>query len=403
MNHAGDYPPVGYPLELLTVAGVNGYYHGQTLAIVGSHPATRELAPFDDPSIEIWLFNEAAQKPSVYKRWDGLLQIHAEEVYTSLNNWVNKDHWAWLQKDHGKSVVTGHPKRIFMQAFDERIPNCAVYPLEGILGMLPLDGEGKQQFHYLRSSPAMALALGIYLGYERILLYGSELSSNTEYTYQATNYAFWIGFAAGRGIDIQLRCWQSEFNQRIYGYEGETQIDKEYFIAREQEVEPSWKANESMLEKVKSRMTDAMLEHEYDKVGGMIVDLNNAAQAAGETFAIMSEARRYADKPDMISRQEFERTSAKAQENGDALRTEKDKRFGVCEYLWNAWKQSGSFQALNQLRKFISENTKIAYDCGTQYGIYVENIRFMNEYDKRLTAAGGVRALGNPEEYVIKI
>jgi hypothetical protein len=63
------------------------------LAIVGSHPATREYAPYDDTRFEIWLFNEAAQKPSVYKRWDGLLQIHKEQVYSSLTNWVNKDHW----------------------------------------------------------------------------------------------------------------------------------------------------------------------------------------------------------------------------------------------------------------------------------------------------------------------
>ena len=68
----------------------------------------------------------------------------------------------------------------------------------------------------------MGLALGIYLGYEEIWLYGSELSSNTEYTYQATNYAFWIGFAVGKGIDLHLECWHDEFFQPIYGYEGES-------------------------------------------------------------------------------------------------------------------------------------------------------------------------------------
>ena len=197
MNHSGDtLPPTGYPLDLLTeIARGNNGHARKSLAIVGSHPATREFAPYDDPTVEIWLFNEAAQKPSVYKRWDALLQIHAEEIYTSLDNWVNKSHWDWLQQDHGRSTVTGKPKRIYMQAFDERVPNCAVYPLDGILSMLPLDDDGNRQFHYLRSSPAMALALAIFMGYERILLYGSELSSNTEYTYQATNYAFWIGFA----------------------------------------------------------------------------------------------------------------------------------------------------------------------------------------------------------------
>jgi hypothetical protein len=138
----------------------------KSLAIVGSHPDTRELAPYQSSGFDIWLFNEAAMKPEVYRRWDALLQIHKPEVYASENNWVNKDHWTWLQQDHGKVI--------WMQDVDPRVPNSRKYPLDEILKLTP--------FHYLRSTPAMALALGIYLGYTDIWLYGSELSSNTEYT-----------------------------------------------------------------------------------------------------------------------------------------------------------------------------------------------------------------------------
>jgi hypothetical protein len=35
----------------------------RTLAIVGSHPTGLEHVPWDDDSVEIWLFNEAPLKP----------------------------------------------------------------------------------------------------------------------------------------------------------------------------------------------------------------------------------------------------------------------------------------------------------------------------------------------------
>jgi hypothetical protein len=368
MNHAGD--------DLIVVSG-------KALAIVGSHPATRENAPYDDERFEIWLMIEAPQKPEVYKRWDAALQIHGADVYANEHNWVNSRHWEWLQEKRGKPI--------WMQEVDARVPDSVRYPIEGVLKLTP--------YRYLRSTPAMALALAIYLGYGEIWLYGSELSSNTEYAYQATNYAFWIGFAHGRGIDLHLECWQAEFSQRIYGYEGELQLDVETYAARVLEIETSWKANENALTKLGNRLNEAMLENQFDKVGTLSVEIENAAIAAGTTFGILSEARRYAERTSPISRQEFERAGALAQNDGDELRTEKDKAFGKCEYVWNAWKQSGKLAALNQLRTFLGEKTKLAYDCGVKFGIYSENLRFMSEYDRRLEAAGGVRALGKPEEY----
>lgn len=365
-----------------TIASGNGYHHA--LAIVGSHPATRDHAPFDDPRFEIWLFNEAPQKPEVYRRWDALLQIHLPEVYRSENNWVNQSHWSWLQEKRGKPI--------YMQHVDPDVPDSVEYPLEGILSMVP--------YRYLRSSPAMALALAIYQGYQEIWLYGSELSSNTEYSYQSINYAFWIGFAHGRGIDLHLECWQTEFNQLIYGYEGELQIDRDYFASRVSEYETTWKHNEGKLSKLKGRLDNAMLENNYVLAGELSIEVEDAAQAAGEAYARMSEAKRYSEKIDMISRQEFERKTAQAQQDGDASRSKKDFSGGKCEYVWNVWKQTADHRALSQLRLFLEEKNKYAYETGQQFGIFSENMSYLYEYDARLQAAGGVRALGKPEEYM---
>ncbi len=335
----------------------NGGGAHRPLAIVGSHPATRENAPFDDPRFEIWLFNEAPLKTEVYHRWDAVLQLHRPEVYTSLENWVNKGYWGWLQQDHGPD------KRIFMIDVDPRVPNSVRYPLEGVLGLVP--------YHYLRSSPAEALALAIYLGYQEIWLYGSELTSNTEYTYQAVNYAFWIGYAHGLGIDLHLECWQSEFFQPLYGFEGEAQIEKDFYEERFREHEQTWKLNQSTLDRLKALLDQAMLDAKFDKVGDLVSQIELAAQVAGENAGAMAEAARYLNRSDMI----------------------RWHAGGKVEYVWNVWRQTGSIQALAQLRKFTAEKFKLAYEMGEQLGRFNENMRYLVKYDEGVTAMGGVRAL----------
>jgi hypothetical protein len=353
----------------------------RSLAIVGSHPDTRENAPFDDPDYDIWLFNEAAQKPEVYPRWDAVLQIHLEEVYSSTTNWVNLDHWEWLQKDHGD-------KRIFMQDVDPRVPNSVRYPIEGVRALLPT------KFKYLRSSPAMALALAIYLGYPRIELYGSDLISNTEYTYQAINYAFWIGFALGQGIDLDLQCWHNEFyHQPLYGYEGELQIDAVYFEKVYEQQRAVWEIKNNALKKLQSKLDDAMIDAKHAKVGELSLAVENCLINTGEAYGAMNEAKRYAERTDPISRQEFERVAAQARLDGEMH--EKDMNFsaGKCEYVWNVWTQTGAFEALKQLRVFLAEKEGYATRMGKALGVFRENIAYQAEYDQRITAAGGARAV----------
>jgi len=393
MNHAGEKYPAGIPVDFADV-GDNESGWGvvnpptRPLAIVGSHPATRENAPWDDPDYEIWLFNEAPQKPEVYKRWDACLQMHIDEVYSSETNWVNKDHWNWLQQDHGPD------KRIFMQDKDPRVPNSVRYPLEGVLSLVP--------YKYLRSSPALALALAIYLGYKEIELYGSELSSNTEYHYQAINYAFWIGFAHGRGVDLRMKCWHQEFfEQPIYGYEGELQLDQAYFNERRVNAEIIWQAKNKAYKKLTRKLEDAIISNEFDRVGELSLDVENAAINTGEMFARMTEAQRYHDRTDHISRQEFERVSAQAQIDGEEHEKQMHHAAGKCEYVWNVWKQTGNIQARHQLKVFLQEKTDAAFEMGKSLGVFRENLEFQREYDARITAAGGQRAvaqtLGNKQ------
>ena len=348
------------------------------LAIVGSNPRGRELVPWDDPKVEIWLFNEAPQAPEKYPRWDVCLQMHKVEVYTSPENWNNKKHWDWLQQEHPG-------KTIYMIEADERVPNSVTYPLEEVLAQTP--------YRYLRSTPAMALALAIYLGYTDISLYGSELTSNTEYQYQAVNYAYWIGIAHGKGINLKLRCWQDEFEQPIYGYEGETQIGRDFFEQRAAIHDKAWRINELALTRIKEKIDDAMYKTDFGVVARLTSDIELAALATGETAAALAEAECYSKRSNPISRQEFERASAQAQQDGEGVREKMFKASGKAEYVWNVWKQTGRNEALNQLRQFLLEYGQLAYGTGAQLGIFHESLIYMGEYDKLTTALGGQRAV----------
>jgi hypothetical protein len=387
MNHAGEAFPDGFPVDYVTgiwEAGRDGPAL-RSLAIVGSHPDTRENAPFDDPNYEIWLFNEAPQKPEIYKRWDACLQIHLPEVYSSVENWVNKDHWEWLQQDHGPD------KHIFMQEVDPRVPNSVRYPIEGVRSLVP--------YKYLRSSPAMALALAIYRGYKNISLYGSELSSNTEYTYQAINYAFWIGFAHGRFINLNMECWHQEFYQQpIYGYEGELQIEREHFEQLYKEHEAVWNIKQNALKKLQNKLDRALMESKFEKAGELSLDVESAALNTGEVYGKMQEAKRYSERTDHISRQEFERVSAQAQIDGEGVEKLMNHEAGKCEYVWNIWRQTGNLEALNQLRVFLKTKNELAYRTGKQLGIFRENLAYRHEYDQRVTAAGGQRAVSQVQK-----
>jgi len=48
----------------------------------------------------------------------------------------------------------------------------------------------------------------------KISIYGIELRSGTEYWKQRECFAFWNGFAGGRGIELEIRCADDIFKKK---------------------------------------------------------------------------------------------------------------------------------------------------------------------------------------------
>ena len=178
------------------------------LAIVGAEPRTRSNAPWDDTTFDIWAISNWANAPWM-KRSDAVIEIHKPAVYMNHPNDAN--YWTWLQ-------AATEPV-VYMQKEDVMVPGSELYPLDGILKMLADMKVDNQDVKPLNSSIAYAIALAVYRGYKTIDIYGVEMSNSSEYRSQQPMFAFWTGFAAGRGIALNINCTQALFVQPLYGYE----------------------------------------------------------------------------------------------------------------------------------------------------------------------------------------
>jgi len=247
------------------------------------------------------------------------------------------------------------------------------------------------------STVSMALALALHLGYETIELWGVDLGSNTEYAYQQPGFVYWAGVARGMiGDGFQMHCGEQHFSNRIYGYEGETQIPAAFYASRVAEFEPKVKGAEWELTKLRERIGDAITDHKPQEFAELIVKAQNLALEYGENKGAYQEAQAYHARAllaDPISRQQFERRGATGQMEGDKLRTAMDKESGRVEYVFNAWKATHAPQAAQQLRMFSKNLIDLAYNVGA--GLVCNN-----SIPKLIAADRRVDACEKTKEYV---
>ena len=345
------------------------------LAIVGSGSKTRDNAPFDDPSFDIWVFNEAAQS-TWCKRWTACFQMHEPEIYTGHNT-KNANHWQWLQQEHGKPI--------YMQEIDHRVPDCTAFPLDDAIQLC-----GVKMFP---TTFAYMAALAILQEYEVIRIYGVELSAS-EYQYQANGYLFWFGFLRGRlgteNVDSAvLHLDKNIFEVPLYGYEGNLTLGVDYFRERSVILENEWTASEKNLKNIHKAIARAIGDKEYEKIRMLVSDYQYGAILSGENAGALSEAQRYQTFGERYAdRGGFELSAATAQMEGEKQKPMVWHYGGMIEYVWNIYKQTKGAQGMEQLSNFIDVMGKRAYDLGAQLGCYKENIAYINKYDDGLLANG---------------
>ena len=169
------------------------------VAIVGFATSSRSLAPFDDPSYEIWTLNQLYRHvPRSTRHFD----IHAN---WEEENVEGTDHRGWIREA---------PIPVYMMEAHDDLPSTVRFPIERILEDLGVD--------YFTSSVAFEVALAMNEGFKEIALYGIDLIVGGEYFEQKANLEFVLGVAHGRGINVRIPQQSALLkHSHRYGYEQE--------------------------------------------------------------------------------------------------------------------------------------------------------------------------------------
>ena len=168
----------------------------KTVAIVGMSPTSCSLAPFDDMECEIWGMNEshAFRWMKRATRW---FQIHNTE---SWHRYIAKrdvrGHAKWLKKNPLDIPI-------YMQYQTDEVPKSIGYPLHEVVAECFHNfRRGDKKVKYFTSTVAYMMGIAVLEKFERIEIYGIDMSDDTEYVKQKACGEWWIGFAMGRGIEI---------------------------------------------------------------------------------------------------------------------------------------------------------------------------------------------------------
>lgn len=216
------------------------------IALLGSAPSSRMLAPFDNPDWEIWACS--ASNANVLPRSDYWFEMHATDRRTT--NPKLQRYYAWLQ---------GHDA-VYMQKQDTRFPGSLEYPKEQMVAEF-----GNMFF---TSSVAWMLALAISKKPDVIGLWGIDMAASDEYDYQRAGCHFFIHEARKRGIEIVAP--------------GESDILNPYPLYGYQEQVPMWRKLNARGEELDGRI--AHLSQQQRKIENEILVLRGAKE--GNDYAM---------------------------------------------------------------------------------------------------------------------
>jgi len=192
------------------------------LAIIGFAPDSRDLAPTNDDSFDIWPLNELyMERPDLAKRATAWFQLHGTEPPTMRDP----------QPTKSLSLLSCP---VIMWSEHRDISNSVKYPKEAILKHFDIYGDGmvpeavhERDRAYFNNSISWMIALGIYAEYKEIHVYGVNMAQdsqlNSEFSHQRPSCEHLLGWARGAGIKVALPMVSDLLTAwTLYGYDDST-------------------------------------------------------------------------------------------------------------------------------------------------------------------------------------
>lgn len=233
------------------------------VAIVGTAPSSRLLAPYNDPSWQIWACSPGNMNQ--IPRFDVWFEIHSNLLWPEHESY-GRPYVEWLKAGNFP---------VYMQD-QALVPRATTYP---ILEMCDEFGDD-----FFSSSFAYMMALAITKGAQEIGLYGVDMASRDEYLVQRPGGRYFINEAKKRGIKVTIP-YESDLGipSPLYGYIDSTNVGRK-LAARDVEVGGRVNQMQNQINELQQNAT-------YLKGAREDIDYMRSIQVGGENERILLRAK----------------------------------------------------------------------------------------------------------------
>lgn len=176
------------------------------VALVGTAPTSRGLAPFNNPEWEIWACS--AGNVGILPRVNIWFEMHAiAEMVAPENQAMAFPFYQWLKAQSEAGTF-----QVVMPEFNQFVPKAIPYPLKEMIGLF-----GRNWF---TSTIAYMMAIAISRGATEIGLFGIDMAAGQEhYEAQRAGCTRFIEIAEERGIKVHVPMESSlKVATPLYGY-----------------------------------------------------------------------------------------------------------------------------------------------------------------------------------------
>lgn len=185
------------------------------VALIGTAPSSRMLAPYNDPSWEIWACSPGNM--NILPRVNIWFELHSNLLWPEHESY-GKPYIEWLKQQTFP---------IYMQD-SSLVPKALTFPRDQMVEQFGDD--------FFTSSFAWMMALAISKGATEIALYGIDMASRDEYIRQRPGFYYFRQMARQRGIIVSAPH-ESDIMQSppLYAYVDSTPFGRK-ILARRAEV-----------------------------------------------------------------------------------------------------------------------------------------------------------------------
>jgi hypothetical protein len=217
------------------------------VAIVGTAPSSRLLAPYSDPEWQCWLFSpDNVYMPHI----DVWFDIHGDYAWPNAPKWEAR-YLAWM-------CAQKFP--VYVQRTD-LVPNGIPFPAKELI-----DEFGQ---YWFTSSVAWLMAFALKQGATELGIYGVDMTTKDEYLHQRPGVYYWMELATKRGVRVYVPPESDLLSPPpLYGYSETTPMGRKLRVRYQEMTSRLNELNAELkrLESEKHHLIGALDDNEYSQI-----------------------------------------------------------------------------------------------------------------------------------------